>query len=271
MKTSRNQNVELVRILAAFGIVVFHSGATGSALGYSGLVAFTMLATFFAGNDLAKLAKRVLVPWAFWSVFYLGWRFVADGDPFHPGMNPIASILYGTHLWFLPFVFVVIGALGAVKTDHLPLICGCAAFGLLAATPWWREFQVGTPPPVIQALHALPAAFAGVALRDRFARMIVVAGLAICLAWSVPGVSIPYAVGGGAVIGALLLPRIRVNVEVVSRCTMGIYLVHIAALGVFNLILGPKTLATAMAAFLGSFAGVWIARRILPQTRIVLG
>jgi hypothetical protein len=63
------------------GIVVFHSGATGAELGYSGLVAFTMLGTYFVGGSAQKLALRLMVPWAFWSFFYLCGRFAADGSP----------------------------------------------------------------------------------------------------------------------------------------------------------------------------------------------
>jgi fucose 4-O-acetylase-like acetyltransferase len=268
---SRNQNVELVRIIAAFGIVVFHSGATGAALGYSGLVAFTALATFFAKGGVSKLAKRVLIPWVFWSLFYLGWRFAADGSAFHEGMSPIASILYGTHLWFLPFIFAANLAAGLIRSRWLPMGCALAAFVLLAGSPWWRELQLATDPPLTQMLHALPAALLGVALRERASMIVAGAGLISALLWDVPGVSIPYAVGGGAVIAALLLPQFVRNVEPVSGLMFGVYLVHIAALGVFNRIVGSGTLLTAAAAFAASLLGVWMVRRLWAPSKIVLG
>lgn len=276
MTTPRNQTIELVRICAALGIVVFHSGATGAELGYSGLIAFTIFATYFAGSDIGKLAKRVLVPWAFWSVFYLGWRFVADGSPFHAArgegaMSPLASILYGTHLWFLPFIFVANAVTGAMNWKSTPIICAVLAFLLLAFTPEWRALQLETTPPVTQYLHALPAALLGVAFRDRAGLAIGGVGLLVAVWWRVSGISLPYAVGGGAVIAALLLPRLPIKVEGVSGCMMGVYLVHIAALGVFNRITGPTTLDTAVAAFAASLAGVWIARKAWPATRLVLG
>jgi hypothetical protein len=267
----RNQNIEIVRIIAAFGIVLFHSRATGSDLGYSGLVAFTILSTFFAGTGTAKLAKRVLVPWVFWSVFYAGWRFAADGSMFHAGLTPLESILFGTHLWFLPFIFVINAALGQIKSRHLPLICAIAGSALLAATPWWRDFQLQFNPPVVQYLHALPAALIGVALRTKASLAISCAGVAVCLAWQIPGVSLPYALGGLIVIVALLVPKVQFNVESVSACMFGVYLVHIAALGVFNRITGPATLLTVCMAFFGSLIGVWLARKYVPATRTVLG
>jgi hypothetical protein len=52
---------------------------------------------------------------------------------------------------------------------------------------------------------------------------------------------------------------------------MGVYLVHIAALGVFDRITGPATLATVALAFLASLAGVWLCRRFVPRSKAMLG
>lgn len=98
-----------------------------------------------------------------------------------------------------------------------------------------------------------------------------VAALCICCFWQENGESLPYAVGGGAAIAAILLPRVRWNVEQVSSCMPGVYLVHIAVLGVFNRIIGPGTFLTTALAFPGSFAGVWLVRRFVPAGRLVLG
>lgn len=269
---TRNQNIELVRIAAAFGIVLFHSGAPGAAIGYSGLVAFTALSTYFAtSSSMAKLAKRVLLPWAVWSVFYFFWRFAADGTPFHEGLNPLESIFYGTHLWFLPFIFVANLVVSRLRSEHLPLICAVLAFAFLAATPWWRQVQLAFDPPVTQFLHAIPAALLGVALRTRAGMAICALGLLAGLVWQVGGVSLPYALGGGAVLAAILLPQLRWNVQGASVCMFGVYLVHIAALGVFNRITGPQTLITVLAAFVASLAGVWLARKYVPLSKAVLG
>jgi hypothetical protein len=268
---ARNQNIELARIFAAFGIVLFHSGASGAELGYSGLIAFTALSTYFASGNFGKLAKRILIPWVFWSVFYLGWRYAADGDPFHLGMNPFQSILYGTHLWYLPFIFVVILVAGSIRSPLLPLASGVVAFALLAAAPFWRDLQLQLAPPLAQWLHALPAAFLGIACRSRYGMALAAAGLVIGTMWQIAGVSLPYAVGGGVVIAAILLPRIRWNVEAISSCMFGVYLVHIAALGIFNRISGQATLATALLAFLASLIGVLVVRRMIPPSRWVLG
>lgn len=125
--------------------------------------------------------------------------------------------------------------------------------------------------PLAQYLHAIPAALLGVAFRERIGLLIGGTGLLICLLWNVEGVSLPYAVGGGAVIAAILMPRLPFKVEAVSACMMGVYLVHIAALGVFNRITGPATLATVALAFLASLAGVWLCRRFVPRSKAILG
>ncbi|WP_252257619.1 hypothetical protein [Erythrobacter aurantius] len=268
---ARNQNIELVRIASALGIVLFHSGAPGAAIGYSGLIAFTALSTYFANSDATKLAKRVLVPWLFWSIFYFAWRFAADGNPFHDGLTPLQSALYGTHLWFLPFIFVVNVVVSKLRSEHLPLVCSLLAFAFLAATPWWREIQLSFDPPLIQFLHAIPAALLGIAFRTRAGIAISALGLGVCMFWQIGGVSLPYALGGGAVMAAILLPRISLNVENVSACMLGVYLVHIAALGVFNRISGPETIITASGAFLASLVGVWLTRKFMPLSRSVLG
>jgi surface polysaccharide O-acyltransferase-like enzyme len=272
----RNQNIELLRIAAAFGIVLFHSGASGAPIGYAGLIAFTVLSTHFAGGNPVKLAKRVLIPWVFWTIFYLGWRYAADGSPFHAGLDPISSILYGSHLWFLPFIFVANLMVLQVNSRHLPMICAVLAFGLLVATPWWRELQLAFDPPVAQYLHALPAALIGVAIRTRAGMAISAIGLVVSALWQVPGISLAYGIGGGLVLAAMLMPRniltaVSGSIESLSACMLGVYLVHIAALGVFNRITGPSTLLTVVLAFVASLAGVWLTRRFVPVSKWVLG
>lgn len=278
----RNQNIELLRIAAAFGIVHFHSGATGAPVGYAGLIAFTALSSYFAGVGTAggggglKLSKRVLIPWLFWTTFYLGWRYFANGNPFHAGLDPISSLLYGTHLWFLPFIFVVKLLVSQIKSRHLPMICAVLAFGLLELTPWWRELQRAHDAQFTQYLHAFPAALIGVAIRTRSGMAISAIGLVVCASWQVPGVSVPYGIGGGLVVAALVIPQIfpataSGNIESLSNCMLGVYLVHIAALGVFNRITGPATVFTVVLAFVASLVGVWLTRRFVPVSKWVLG
>ena len=267
----RNQNIELVRIAAAIGIVLFHSGAPAAALGYSGLIAFTALSTYFANSNAKKLANRILVPWLFWSVFYCIWRYAADGNPFHDGLSIVQSIFYGTHLWFLPFIFIVNLFVSQLRTKHLPLICALLALAFLVATPWWRELEQSFEPPISQFLHALPAALMGVALRTRVGLAICSVGLCLCWFWNVSGVSIPYVVGGGAVIASILLPRPHWDIGGISACMLGVYLVHIAALGVFNHIFGAETIATVIASFSASLAVVWLTRRFILVSRTILG
>lgn len=93
----RNQNLELVRIAAAFGIVLFHSQANGAAIGYSGLIAFVILSAMFARPaSPTALAKGILLPWAFWSIAYGVVNLALRGYVFRPDLTPIGAVLYGT-------------------------------------------------------------------------------------------------------------------------------------------------------------------------------
>jgi len=78
----RNQAIESLRVVAAFGIVAFHAKVAGAQAFYAGLVVFLFLAPMFeAGpNWLRKrgtgeLARTLLLPYAFWYLFYLAANF----------------------------------------------------------------------------------------------------------------------------------------------------------------------------------------------------
>lgn len=269
MAANRNQSVEIVRIAAAFGIVVFHSKAPGGEFGYAGLIAFTMLATYFGGSG--NLVKRLLIPWGAWSVFYVGWRIAATGNPFFDGLGPLASIFYGGHLWFLPFIFVILAVFRQFRSDKLSVPCAVLGLMFCLAASWWKGAITDLDPPLAQWLQAFPAALFGIAIGSSAGRWITGAALGVAAFWNIPGITIPYLLGAFAVLFALKLPMTRWNVEGISSCMIGVYLVHIAALGVVNRVLEPQTFVTVVVAFFASLAGVWLARRYIPLTRWILG
>lgn len=61
------------------------------------------------GDTVAGLARRLLVPYMFWSLFYVAWRqALGVGMPFRPSAL-MGAVLFGQtawHLWFLPALFV---------------------------------------------------------------------------------------------------------------------------------------------------------------------
>lgn len=271
---SRNQNIEILRIIAAFGIVVFHAAAPGAQIGYAGLIAFVALAVMFEAQtetdkSVRTLAVRLLVPWVFWTAIYIAFRMAVLGTPELKGMSLVQSVLYGGHLWFLPFIFVAVLITGRMRKligrDKLAIGSAVVVTALLAVAPWWRDLTTSATPPVAQWLHALPAVFIGPALIRKDTTALALAGVVLCAIWQIPGVSIPYAVGVAGIAAALWLPQVRWNVRPVSDAMFGVYLVHILALGVASHLVGGGTLMAAGLAFIASTAGVMILRsRVKP-------
>ena len=117
----RIANIERLRILAAFGIVWFHTeDALWRSVGYAGLPIFLMvfcslIALKQKPDDISyftmKRAGRLLKPWLFWSIVYLCFkifkRALYGEDVF--GFFTGHMFISGTsiHLWYLPYAFLV--------------------------------------------------------------------------------------------------------------------------------------------------------------------
>ncbi len=108
----RNDLVELLRFLAAGGIVWFHVGGPGSWIGHSSLLVFIALSVFFAVTNKVGLRRRarLLTIWLFWSLVYTMLKVLQAAfqnqqiiSEFEPWMIFVGPIL---PLWFLPFVFI---------------------------------------------------------------------------------------------------------------------------------------------------------------------
>lgn len=172
--------VEVVRFISSLGIVFFHVGAPGARLGYGGLLFFVAIGVAFASDSrqpkrpaavIKARAKRLLVPWIFWSGVYGVAKLVklhgfqnSDRTGFAWGM-----LFTGTsdHLWYLPFAFVVttlfalVGPLGEQRARRLGWVAlggaliPLASLGMRVAWQW---------PPIPQWLFAAPAVCWGRAL-----------------------------------------------------------------------------------------------------------
>ncbi len=292
----RNQAIELLRIVAAYGIVAYHAGAPFREVTYAGLVVFLILAPYvsLAGNrkkarSVRSLAVAYLVPWLFWLLFY-GMLNLKWGRPLLPVENPVAGLLYGTseHLWFLPAVFIAIALLNFLtKRIPVPVLFWISALGaalLLASAPVWRSAGAGLVPPLGQWIHAAPGLLIGVALglagqlsftARAFAATLVGTAL-ICLAFRiVPGVSGPYLVGTLAAAIAIAGHRWRLpanlDVQPLSSCTLGVYLSHIFWLAVFYRVSGEGSYTTVTAAFLCALGATWLLQRLVPPSQWVIG
>ena len=108
------QDIELLRVLSALGIVWFHSETKGSNFGHSGLIFFLILSVFLGGgqqnSSIQKRAKRLLVPWLIWFAYYGAINLVLQKSVIPLNNGLIAGVLSGPriHLWYLPFIFFVL-------------------------------------------------------------------------------------------------------------------------------------------------------------------
>lgn len=297
-----NDNIELLRLLAAFGIVLFHGGrdVAGQLAGYGGLVVFILLLVLFlprsgprAGVYAIRVRfQRLLIPWAAWCVVYaLAHMLKGRGPAFLQGLLPF-GILTGTnaHLWYLPFAFIVSclillveavlprGAEGA--QSHKPgwnhaaaALCAiCTLAGIVVLARWRASGGgQGLPEPLGQWAHAAPAVLAGLVFRyeaSGLARWSFAAGLGAVssYAWAIgdPGTGIAYLAGTA---GFMVLSTVPVFVDprirVWSACAYGVYLVHpLVYQGLTRLIWVPMDIIGATVTFCMCLVAVYWARKI---------
>lgn len=116
----RNRNVEMLRVISAFGIVWFHSnGVIGVNIAYSGLAVFIMLSFAYLvmktgkrtlGEVVLNRFNRLIVPWIIWSSIYLVLNIVKSQIKGEEGIGRLGYgvLITGTsiHLWYLPFAFI---------------------------------------------------------------------------------------------------------------------------------------------------------------------
>lgn len=223
----RNGSLDHARLIAAGGIVVFHSGAPGAAIGYAGLPFFLMLLILLAwpaaerhsfGSFTGARAGRLLAPWAVWSGVYGALKLaeVAAGHPFAAEFAPW-MVLTGPalHLWFLPFAAVICMALWPLARAAAPLgdpartvlavLAVAVALGALL-----MQQGVALPRPLAQWAEAAPAVALGVGLAllpGHAARAALLAGTgAMLLATGWPQGAMQLALAGAALWLCLMLP-----------------------------------------------------------------
>lgn len=126
MTKSRHSGIDLLRILAAFGVVLIHvtapfvtynkgllnsdfwAGNVFNALGRFSVPIFVIVSGFFILKPIDSLREfyhkrfaRILWPFVCWSVFFLLWAFFFDRTPLS---KIVDNLLWGKpyfHLWFL--------------------------------------------------------------------------------------------------------------------------------------------------------------------------
>lgn len=282
---SRNAVIDYARFGAAVGIVLFHSGAPGAAIGLAGLQFFLMLlvvlmvpaANAMPFGDFARArALRLLVPWAGWSALYGALKLadaVASGGAIADEF-PTYVWLTGTevHLWFLPFAFLsslILYPIVRLRPD-LPAFLWLTAGMILPALLLLGLHQSQSLPiPLAQWVYAGPATLLGLAFglaANRIPWLLLAAGAlgatmaaALAVGWH-QGV-LQLAIAGGALTICLLWYRPATPCSGwAAQLSLGIYLVHplIGALLMRLTALQRGTLGFAFCMALGSVAVVWL-------------
>jgi hypothetical protein len=278
-------DVELLRIISAFGIVWFHSGYDfGRDVAYAGLIVFLVFSAYFASkstkeHSIWERGRRVLIPCALWSVLYASLNFVR-GQPIFPSDYSVFSKILSTpsiHLWYLPFVFfwvVIIDRIKSLNPRAVAIAAATMASVLLISAPIWRQWSFSSP--LGQYMHATPAVLIGIFLalythltlvQKQGALWLVILSIAASLLLNISGVSTTYALGICTTLILLkdeeILPTSNVIVGL-SKLTFGIFLLHPLILFVLRH-LGMSSPLLPIMAFSISALCIYVMFKITPK------
>jgi surface polysaccharide O-acyltransferase-like enzyme len=277
------QDIEALKLASALGIVWFHSGAEGAGIGYSGLVAFLILSVFLSGHtsgvNAGARARRLLVPWLVWAALYGFLRFVRRQPVISLKNGLAAGILSGPsiHLWYLPFIFMVLVALDVAKTRvSLSLLCYSGA--ILAVLTFissgeWIGASLRAGYPWAQYSYAAAGIFTGMYLmgvrainRQHRIPLLLLILLSAAAAIPLSGIGLSYLIGIAACAPVLLspAPMLAVDIRPVSQCSFGIYLIHPLILMVANGLKVNIGMLLPVIVFFLSGLLVWYFRRSFP-------
>jgi len=299
---TRNATYDYARLLAAFGIVLFHAGGPGAQIGYAALPFFLMLMISLALPAAQKQnfapysrtrAQRLLVPWLLWSGIY-GILKLAEvlatsatwGDEFRAHMMLTGPAL---HLWFLPAAFVACLAIQPVvhrqpapgsasqtaSTEQTTLAIAIALSFAALALLGLRQDQA-LPVPLAQWVYVAPAACLGLALALHRAQPLMALALAAGftgaawgLGWHQGLPQIALAALMLILCGVIRLPATRLS-ALAAQFSLGIYLAHPLVFSLLERLtsLSHTTLAFAAIATLGAMvvaaAVDWTLQRPAP-------
>lgn len=282
----RNQAIELLRILGAFGIVWYHSDIAGHEIAYASLGIFIIVSTYFESVrrgdrtlQLGALARRFLIPWLFWFAVYAALNLLRGKAVWIETRSIPESILYGSkqHLWYLPFIFVILATiritLKAIPRIAMIVICAILCAIMALTIGYWRPWSLEIGPPVAQYMQGLLAVFFGVVLsgNDRILVRVIIVMLVGAIAYAAtlpyPNVGIPHLLAAMAValtLGAGKIGLISDNrLESLSKLMFGVYLVHPIFLAVMAPLVNMSGPLGVTAVFVVSTLAIFVVRRFL--------
>lgn len=251
--SGRNGSIDLLRLVAAIGIVAFHLGGPLASIGYAGLPVFAALLGFNAVNRahtdqgrqaMAGQARQLFLLWLVWSVIYGALKVAEVVAARHSPADEFAGWMLLTgpaiHLWFLPFAALTLlglrlagdrltpaSAAGFARGAGIAAAIALAGFGL-SALP-------GLPIPLPQWLYVAPALAFGVLLAlagaDRWRQVVwLAAATATVLLGSRVGppsgaFTLLLSLSAIGLAMAVRLPQTPLS-DMARRLSMSIYLLH---------------------------------------------
>ncbi len=285
--SKRRTDIELLRIIAAFCIVVFHTMRSSWIIFFSfGVVFFATLAVYFAAVSSKdhSVKSRLLengIPFAFWFLFYGMIELFFDGSFFPKTHGDYRDYLAPTaiHLWFLPFIAVALIAADFIKKINkkklMALISATAAIAIISTAPFWRKIDI--PAPYAQYAQTVAAALIGLFLawRKELAlktQLILLIGLfaasGLCIAVGQLGIGAIYLTGLIMCLPLLstrsIIPESQA-ITLISGATFGIYLVHPFIIRCLYYIRDWESVLIAPLTFLCSLLLVLTIQRFLPE------
>jgi len=257
----RNATIDYARLLAAFGIVIFHAKGPGAQIGYAALPFFLMLLVVTASPGARRSdfrpyatarAGRLLRPWLIWSGIYgalkLG-EVIVVGIPFRTEFSSW-MLLTGPalHLWFLPFALVTSLAIHPIirwqtNETRRAVLLVILAVSTLFALGLWEQFPT-LPIPITQWLYALPAVLLGLAIAVCSERPLwqIAFSIAVCAVAFGLGWTSNLSQAALAAAGLIFCLNWRVPTSWLSRwmasVSLGVYLAHPLVLSILQRALG---------------------------------
>ena len=285
-ETAVRSDIELLKIISAFGIVWFHSEYPPARdIAYAGLIVFLIFSAYFATStdreySVKHRSVRLLAPCIFWSVLYAASSIVRGQSVFTSDNLLISNILTtpSIHLWYLPFTFISLITIDRIKNNINPMTLAVStatlASILLVTSPVWRQWSYISP--LGQYMHAAPAIFIGILMglgkKIDFIPKILLLGLVtmsvlFTFTLKIQGIGVTYLVGIIAALVLLreksLLPRTNL-ILAASKVTFGIYLVHPIFLFMLRHI-GIHSAVLPILAFAISGISIYASLKIIPK------
>ncbi len=286
---NRNATLDYARLVASFGIVIFHVGAPGAALGYAALPFFLILLVVMVLPSakcmsfdifLKSRVKRLIVPWLIWSAIYgtlkLSEVVVTEttlSAEFAPYMLFTGPAL---HLWFLPFAFITsLLAYPVIQsTRFAPIYLHSTLLTMIALFFLVIQQERAFPIPITQWLYGAPAISLGLGLalvgRQVWASilMVCVFSSAALLIDSRAGLlQILIAAVAFILCSTWRLPQTSFS-ALASKSALGVYLSHPLVISILTRTtsLDPQSSTTAILVCIGSL-GIALLRIWVVESR----